>query len=132
MPSTVLQAQITLKVINGLYQGVTTVELDNLAAETAATMTTKHPDYAHLAARVAVSNLHKETKKVFSGKLSRTGLEAIENVNPVDNCKSNIVGNSYELHSLSTVCCRFTLILPMYSVFSICRCTLEIYQFAFE
>lgn len=57
-----------MKVINGLYPGVTTVELDNLAAETAATMTTKHPDYAILAARIAVSNLHKETKKVFSGK----------------------------------------------------------------
>lgn len=59
-------AAITLKVINGLYPGVTTVELDNLAAETAATMTTKHPDYAQLAARIAISNLHKETKKVFS------------------------------------------------------------------
>ncbi|XP_014779581.1 ribonucleoside-diphosphate reductase large subunit [Octopus bimaculoides] len=57
---------ITMKVINGLYSGVTTVELDNLAAETAATMTTKHPDYAILAARIAVSNMHKETKKVFS------------------------------------------------------------------
>lgn len=57
---------ITQKVIVGLYPGVTTVELDNLAAETAATMTTKHPDYAILAARLAVSNLHKETKKVFS------------------------------------------------------------------
>jgi len=57
---------ITLKVINGLYPGVTTVELDNLAAETAATMTTKHPDYAILAARIAVANLHKETKKTFS------------------------------------------------------------------
>ena len=57
---------ITLKVINGLYAGVTTVELDNLAAETAATMTTKHPDYAVLAARIVVSNLHKETKKMFS------------------------------------------------------------------
>ena len=43
--------QITVKVINGLYAGVTTVELDNLAAEIAATMTTKHPDYAILAAR---------------------------------------------------------------------------------
>ena len=62
-----LQTAITMKVINGLYPGVTTVELDNLAAETAATMTTKHPDYAILAARIAVSNLHKETKKVFSG-----------------------------------------------------------------
>jgi len=54
-------------VIDGLHPGVTTVELDNLAAETAATMTTKYPDYALLAARIAVSNLHKETKKVFSG-----------------------------------------------------------------
>jgi len=59
-------ATITMKVISGLYPGVTTVELDNLAAETAATLTTKHPDYAILAARIAVSNLHKETKKVFS------------------------------------------------------------------
>lgn len=57
-----------MKVIQGLYSGVTTVELDTLAAETAATLTTKHPDYAILAARIAVSNLHKETKKVFSGK----------------------------------------------------------------
>ena len=56
-----------MKVINGLYQGVSTIELDNLAAETAATMATKHPDYAVLAARISVSNLHKETKKVFSG-----------------------------------------------------------------
>jgi len=61
------QTAITLKVIDGLHPGVTTVELDNLAAETAATMTTKHPDYAVLAARIAVSNLHKETKKVFTG-----------------------------------------------------------------
>lgn len=58
--------QITMKVISGLYPGVTTIELDNLAAETAATMTVKHPDYAKLAARIAVSNLHKETKKIFS------------------------------------------------------------------
>jgi len=58
--------QITKKVINGIYSGVTTVELDNLAAETAATMTTKHPDYTILAARIAISNLHKETKKAFS------------------------------------------------------------------
>jgi len=58
--------QITKKVINGLYSGVTTIELDNLAAETAATMTTKHPDYTILAARIAISNLHKETKKCFS------------------------------------------------------------------
>lgn len=60
--------------INGLYNGVTTVELDNLAAETAATMTTDHPDYAVLAARIAVSNLHKETKKQFSGKFPAISL----------------------------------------------------------
>lgn len=62
--------QITKKVINGLYSGVSTVELDNLAAETAATMTTKHPDYTLLAARIAISNLHKETTKCFSGMLT--------------------------------------------------------------
>ena len=44
---------------------MTTVELDNLAAEVAASMTTMHPDYALLAARIAISNLHKETKKVL-------------------------------------------------------------------
>jgi ribonucleoside-diphosphate reductase alpha chain len=53
-------------VIEGLYDGVTTSELDNLAAEIAATMTTTHPDYAKLAARISVSNLHKNTKKSFS------------------------------------------------------------------
>jgi len=53
-----------------LYSGVTTIELDNLAAETAATMTTKHPDYTILAARIAISNLHKQSKKLFSGKLT--------------------------------------------------------------
>ncbi|XP_013113623.1 ribonucleoside-diphosphate reductase large subunit [Stomoxys calcitrans] len=61
---------ITLRVINGLYCGVTTQQLDNLAAETAATLTTNHADYALLAARIAVSNLHKETKKVFSEVIS--------------------------------------------------------------
>lgn len=57
---------VTLKVVQGLYEGVHTTILDNLAAETAAAMTTKHPDYAKLAARIAVSNLHKNTKKSFS------------------------------------------------------------------
>lgn len=66
-----------MKVINGVYAGVTTSELDTLAAETAASMTTKHPDYAVLAARIAVSNLHKETKKCFSGKEREEGREDI-------------------------------------------------------
>jgi ribonucleoside-diphosphate reductase alpha chain len=57
---------VAKKVIQGLYDGVTTSELDNLAAETAASLTTKHPDYALLASRIAVSNLHKNTVKSFS------------------------------------------------------------------
>ncbi|CAI4221245.1 unnamed protein product [Auanema sp. JU1783] len=62
---------VTMKVIGGLYKGVPTVELDNLAAETAASMTTQHPDYAILAARIAISNLHKKTNKVFSEVMER-------------------------------------------------------------
>ena len=58
--------KVSMRVIEGLYDGVTTSELDNLAAEIAATMTTTHPDYAELAARISVSNLHKNTKKSFS------------------------------------------------------------------
>jgi ribonucleoside-diphosphate reductase alpha chain len=58
---------ISQKVIQGIYPGVTTTELDNLAAETAASFTTRHPDFATLAARIAVSNLHKNTQKSFSG-----------------------------------------------------------------
>ncbi len=57
---------VTMKVIDGIFDGVTTTELDNLTAEVAATMTVKHPDYAQLASRIAVSNLHKNTKKSFS------------------------------------------------------------------
>ena len=62
---------VAMKVIDGIYDGVTTVELDNLAAETAASLTTKHPDYAILAARIAVSNLHKVTSKSFSSTMKR-------------------------------------------------------------
>lgn len=58
--------KVAIKVVDGLYDGVTTVNLDILAAETAATMATVHPDYAKLAARIGVSNLHKETKPLFS------------------------------------------------------------------
>ena len=57
---------VAKKVIEGLYDGVSTTELDNLAAETSASLTTKHPDYALLASRIAVSNLHKNTTKSFS------------------------------------------------------------------
>ncbi len=63
--------EIAKKVINGLYDGVSTIELDNLAAETAATMTTKHPDFARLAARISISNLHKVTETSFSNTMKR-------------------------------------------------------------
>ena len=57
---------LTQKVIQGVYDGVTTHELDELAAQTAAYMATQHPDFSRLAARISVSNLHKSTDKVFS------------------------------------------------------------------
>ena len=70
-PSLVDPIDVAKKVIEGLFDGVTTSELDNLAAETAASLTTKHPDYALLASRIAVSNLHKNTTKSFSGTMRK-------------------------------------------------------------
>jgi ribonucleoside-diphosphate reductase alpha chain len=60
---------VAKKVVSGIYDGVLTSELDTLAAETAASLTTKHPDYATLAARIAISNLHKNTLKSFSATM---------------------------------------------------------------
>jgi len=59
-------ALVAQKVCAGVYAGVTTTELDELASQTAAHMVTSHPDYGKLAARIAVSNLHKTTKKLFT------------------------------------------------------------------
>ncbi len=73
--------KVAMRVIEGLYDGVTTSELDNLAAEIAATMTVAHPDYAQLAARISVSNLHKNTKKTFSEVVT----DLYEYVNPRTN-----------------------------------------------
>ncbi|OYX86547.1 MAG: ribonucleoside-diphosphate reductase subunit alpha [Flavobacteriales bacterium 32-34-25] len=70
--------KVAMRVIEGLYDGVSTSELDNLAAETAASMTIAHPDYAQLAARIAISNLHSNTKKSFS----ETMTEMYHYVNP--------------------------------------------------
>lgn len=61
--------EVAKKTIEGIYEGVPTTELDNLAAETAASLTTTHPDYAILASRIAVSNLHKNTTKSFSAAM---------------------------------------------------------------
>ncbi|TPX44110.1 ribonucleoside-diphosphate reductase [Synchytrium endobioticum] len=86
-------AQVAQKVIQGVYQGVTTVELDNLAAETAAYLTTKHPDYAILAARIAISNLHKETKKAFSAVVE----DLFKYVNPKNSKPSPMISKeTYE------------------------------------
>ncbi len=65
-PEHVEPLSVAQKVIEGIYDGVSTSDLDNLAAEIAASLTTKHPDYALLASRIAISNLHKNTKKSFS------------------------------------------------------------------
>ena len=69
-PSRIDAVKVTQRIISGVYEGVTTAELDNLAAETCAYMTTIHPDYGTLAARLAISNVHKQTKKRFSDVIS--------------------------------------------------------------
>ena len=81
--------KVAMRVIEGLYDGVTTSELDNLAAETAATMTVQHPDYAKLAARIAVSNLHKNTKKSFSEVMT----DLYNYVNPRTGKKAPLLSN---------------------------------------
>ena len=59
-------AHLTKLTIEGLYDGVTTRELDQLAAETAASLASHHPDYSKLAARICVDDLHRSTKETFS------------------------------------------------------------------
>ncbi|TPD65413.1 ribonucleoside-diphosphate reductase subunit alpha [Flavobacterium microcysteis] len=81
--------KVAMRVIEGLYDGVTTSELDNLAAETAAAMTIAHPDYAQLAARIAISNLHKNTKKSFSETMKDMYLY----VNPRTNQESPLLSD---------------------------------------
>ena len=81
--------EIAKKVIQGLYDGVTTTELDNLAAETAATMSTEHPDYALLAARIAISNLHKNTDKSFS----KTMKALYHYIDPKTGEKAGLIGD---------------------------------------
>jgi ribonucleoside-diphosphate reductase alpha chain len=80
---------IAQNVIQGLYDGVTTTELDNLAAETAASMAVVHPDYAMLAARIAVSNLHKNTKKIFS----RTIEDLYNYIDPINGEKAPLIAD---------------------------------------
>lgn len=86
--------KISKRVIEGVYDGVTTTELDNLAAETAASMTPIHPDYASLASRIAVSNLHKNTDKHFSVVMDRL----YNYVNPKTGEKASLIADDvYEV-----------------------------------
>jgi ribonucleoside-diphosphate reductase alpha chain len=86
--------KVAMRVIEGLYDGVTTSELDNLAAETAASMTIAHPDYAQLAARIAISNLHKNTTKSFSETMKEMYLY----VNPRTNQEAPLLSD--EVHQV--------------------------------
>ncbi|MBL7902585.1 MAG: ribonucleoside-diphosphate reductase subunit alpha [Bacteroidia bacterium] len=85
---------VAKKVIDGVYDGVTTSELDNLAAETAASLTVRHPDYAQLASRIAVSNLHKNTIKSFSKTI-----EALYNyIDPKNGLRAALIADDvYEI-----------------------------------
>ncbi|MGO4817461.1 ribonucleoside-diphosphate reductase subunit alpha [Flavobacterium sp. W22_SRS_FP1] len=86
--------KVAMRVIEGLYDGVSTSELDSLAAETAASMTIAHPDYAQLAARIAISNLHSNTTKLFSETMN----EMFHYVNPRNGQEAPLL--SEEVHKV--------------------------------
>ncbi len=86
--------KVAMRVIEGLYDGVSTSELDNLAAETAASMTISHPDYAQLAARIAISNLHSNTNKSFSETMN----DMYHYVNPRNGQKAPLLSD--EVHAV--------------------------------
>ncbi|MBL7923404.1 MAG: ribonucleoside-diphosphate reductase subunit alpha [Bacteroidia bacterium] len=88
-PEHVQPILVAQKVIEGVYDGVTTTELDNLAAETAASLTTRHPDFALLASRIAISNLHKNTKKSFT----ETMLDLYNYIDPKTGKKAPLVAD---------------------------------------
>lgn len=81
--------KVAMRVIEGVYDGVTTTELDNLAAEVAATMAVQHPDYASLASRIAVSNLHKATKKSFADTME----DLYNYVDPITGAKASLIAD---------------------------------------
>ncbi len=90
-PNYVNYFEIAKKAIDGLYDGVPTTQLDDLTAETAASMAVVHPDYAKLAARIAVSNLHKNTNKSFA----ETMKDLYEYIDPETNEKANLISESF-------------------------------------
>ena len=86
--------EVAQKVIAGIYDGITTQELDNLTAETAASLIPRHPDYSILASRIAVSRLHKTTKKKFSETIQ----DLYDYINPETNEPAGIINDlTYEV-----------------------------------
>jgi len=86
--------QVAQKVISGLYDGVTSTELDKLSAETAASMITTHPDYGKLAARITITSLYKDVAKEFS----TVAKELYEYINPVNNEPAGLISDEvYEI-----------------------------------
>ncbi len=80
---------VAMKVIEGLYEGVTTEKLDNLASEVSAAMSTKHPDYGYLASRIAISNLHRKTKKSFASTIT----DLFEYIDPKTNQSAKLIAD---------------------------------------
>jgi ribonucleoside-diphosphate reductase alpha chain len=81
--------EVAKKVVSGIYDGVTTTVLDKLAAETAASLITNHPDYSYLASRIALTSLHKRTKKDFSDAIQ----DLYDYVNPKTGKKAGLIAD---------------------------------------
>ncbi len=80
-------SEVAQKVIQGIFDGVSTTQLDELAAQKAAVLVTTHPDYSKLAARIAITSLHKETKKLFS----QTIKDLYEYVDPITKAPAPLI-----------------------------------------
>jgi ribonucleoside-diphosphate reductase alpha chain len=87
----IIPFEVAQKVIEGIMPDIKTQVLDQLAMETAASLATKHPDYSILAARLAITNLHKETKKSFS----ETVTDLYKYIDPKTGKHSPIVSESF-------------------------------------
>lgn len=74
---------VAQKVIQGVYDGVSSKELDLLAVETAYSMSTKHPEYDTLATRLAISALHKDTVSMFSEAVKILAESPKSNLSPL-------------------------------------------------
>lgn len=86
--------KITVNIVKGLYDGITTAELDDFSANYASTLAAQHPDFGVLAGRIAVSNLHKQTSKSFSSTIERLFNDIDPNTNEL---KPQIAEDVYEI-----------------------------------